>query len=115
MTLRSKIATSALAVAALTVGIASADAARHSGSLAHRHAHAPKHVHVVGHAPAFKLPGSAGTCQLASCKPHRHPGGTGSDDGSGQPGNADHGDDGGGGPDTHNCAGDRDCAPFHEN
>jgi hypothetical protein len=116
MTIRTKLATSTFVAAVLSVGIATANAAHKPGPLATRHAHPVKHAHFVVHVPpgALKLPGPV-VCRLPACRPSHGPGGVGSDDGSGQPGSADHGDDGSGGGGGHECVGDRDCAPFKEN
>ena len=118
MTMRSKIATSALVAAVLSVGLASADAAHKPTTLAGRQAHPPKHALVVGHSLKVAGPGSLRVtgpiCRVGShCPPPRHPngpGGVGSDDGSSYPGDADHSGDGrgagGGGPDGRNCLDD---------
>ena len=134
MTMRSKIATSMLVAAVLSVGLASAAGAHGSGSTGIRLQ--PKQQHVVGirlapalhyvgvvdhfaAKPVFKQPTWGGDCLPPDCRVHHGTGGaasgsvSGGDPGGGQGGSGGGGGDGGGGG-GHACLSDRDCGPLRQ-
>jgi hypothetical protein len=125
MTMRSKIATSTLVAAALSVGMAAAAEARGPGNMGIRLANPPQHL-VVGTRlpprpqyagivarlpkPVLSKPTWGTDCLPPDCRVHHGTGGAaGGSVSGGDPGGGQGGGGGGGGGGGHLCLGDRDC------
>jgi uncharacterized membrane protein YgcG len=132
MTMRSKIATSALAAAVLSLGMAAAAEAHGSGNMGIRLQNPPQHL-VVGTRlpprplyagivarlprPLLSKPTWGTDCRPLDCRVHHATGGAANGSvsgGQGGGGGGGGGDGGGGGGSGHRCLSDRDCGPLRQ-